>query len=118
MTKWNPKHPQMPTDKDGNWQHFPMSTFERVGDQYVRHPNHWVIVQEPFYAVLEIDRMNTGRSAKYATVRNVETGVTYPMFVSDLLDVIRYAEVSEGQMRGTWTGSKRGQNYGIKIVKE
>lgn len=106
-SNWNPKRPTVPVDAKGNWLHYP-SWYEQNATALV----------EPFDAVLEVVQMNTGRSAKYVTLRNVETNITYPMFVSDLLDVVRYGEVSKGRMTGRWTVSKRGQNYGIKIVKE
>lgn len=116
--KWNAKHPAMPVDTNGNWLHDGGGYVRSENGRFVYGDPDWFIVQEPFEASLEIDGLNTGRSAKYATVRNIESGITYPMFVSDLLDVVRYGEVSDGRMRGRWTGTKRGQNYGIKIVKE
>jgi hypothetical protein len=115
--KWNAKHPAVPVDKDGNWLHFPMQQHEYVNGKWTTFDYGWEIVQTPFYAALEVVQMNTGRSAKYLTVRNRDTGVEYPLFVSDLVDLIKYGNVANGVITGTWTGSKRGQNYGIKIVK-
>jgi hypothetical protein len=111
---WNPKIPEVPVDKDGNWLNFP-STWNGGG---------WEKVLQPFYAVMEIDGMRTGRSSKIVILKDVETGKTYPMFVSDLVDgiakgnfEIRPATPTEGgRIVAYWTGSKRGANYGIKAV--
>lgn len=103
--KWNPKAPEMPIDKDGNWMHFPdygLAGWEQV---------------TPFDDDMKIDGMRSGRSAKYVILKSVATGRTYPMFVSDLVEFVRHGDIFNGVLHGTWTGSKRGMNYGIKAVK-
>lgn len=111
---WNAKKPVVPVDRDGNWLHY---------------PNHWQMREgggcqpvEPFWATMRLAGMNSGRSAKYLTLENVETKVQYPMFISDLVKAIQNGAVEvkgsdgEGYLSGNWTGSKRGANYGIKAV--
>lgn len=107
---WNPKRPQMPLDKNGNWQN------------YGGYACGWETVHQPFYAEFEVDGMRTGRSSKIVVLRDRNTGRSYPMFVADLVKGIQHGdfEVSGGDggtISGWWTGSKRGANYGIKAVK-
>ena len=113
---WNAKRPEVPVDRDGNWLHYPQRQYAYVDGKYTSFDIEWKVV-EPFWAHLEVVTLNTGRSAKYVTVKDVDRRITYPMFVSDLIDVIRYAKVENGRISALWTASKRGQNYGIKVVK-
>lgn len=71
---------------------------------------------EPFEARISFTSMTSGYSAKYLTVRD-ENGVSYPMFVKDALGVLQSGEVSGGVCSGRWCGQKRGQNYGIRLVR-
>ena len=105
---WNAKHPEVPVDENGNWMHYPEGWRANI---------QWLPVRE-FAAVLTIESMYTGRSAKYLKVKNKATGITYPMFVSDLVKFIQDGgTVYNGELHGKWTASKRGANYGIKAVK-
>lgn len=104
---WNPKSPEVPVDKDGNWLHYPEYWQMKDGGGWER------IV--PFEAELVIDSMRSGRSAKYVILKNTDTGLTYPMFITDLLKYLESATVVKGVLKGRWTASKRGQNYGIKV---
>lgn len=110
---WNPHQPQMPVDKDGNWVSYPgWGT------------SSWETVYQPFHAVMEIDGMHTGRSAKNVILKDKATGKTYPMFVADLVSGIQKGTLqvqsnndgAPGTITAWWTGSKRGTNYGIKAV--
>ncbi len=112
--KWNAKAPEVPVDKDGNWLHYP-------DWYYMRDGGGWQRVQ-PFDAVFRIKEIVSGRSAKYLTLEDINTGKKYPMFIADLVKIIQagavgvYAQNSEGVITGTWTASKRGANFGIKAV--
>lgn len=109
---WNPKLPEMPVDADGNWLSYPGTW------------NHdtWEVIHQPFWAVMRIDGMRTGRSSKVVILEDIETKKSYPMFVADLVKGIREGALSvmsgdgEGYLSANWTGSKRGANYGIKAV--
>jgi len=109
---WNPKAPEVPVDKDGNWQSYP----------YSYGGGSWLSVV-PFEADLLVDGMQTGRSSKLVILKNADTGTKYPMFVADMVAGIAdglFEVVSSnegGMLRGKWTASKRGANYGIKAVK-
>lgn len=41
---------------------------------------------------------------------------TYPMFVTDLVDLLQHAPVVNGYVRCRWKVVKRGSNYGIARV--
>lgn len=115
---WNPRLPQMPVDKDGNWMNYPA-----YGNQ------QWETVHQPFWADFEIDGMQTGRSSKIVILKDIHTGKKYPMFVADLVKGIQQGDFTvqqatrtadgsrAGMISGYWTGSKRGANYGIKAVR-
>lgn len=109
MKDWNPKLPEMPVDKDGNWIDFP---------GYGQHG--WEVVHAPFHAYMTIDGMRTGRSSKKVILVDDKTGKQYPMFVADLVKAIQNSTITieAGVLSGWWTGSKRGANYGIKPTEE
>ena len=98
----------MPVDKNGNWLDY--------GQDW--RVDHWVTLDFPFYAEFKIDGMRTGRSSKKVILEDVMTGLLYPMFVADMVKGIQLGHfiVAGGIIKGYWTGSKRGANYGIKAV--
>lgn len=108
--QWNPKKPKVPIDKDGNWLSYPGFDQESWEDV------------TPFWAVMRIDHMRTGRSSKVVILQDIETKKVYPMFVADLVKGIREGTMDvkggdgEGYLAALWTASKRGANYGIKAV--
>jgi len=59
--------------------------------------------------------MRSGRSAKYLIIED-EAGRSYPMFITDFLTAVQNFDIINGVMDAYWTGSKRGSNYGIKVV--
>lgn len=110
--QWNPNLPEMPVDEKGNWLDWAGYTHGR-----------WETIYQPFYAELVIDGMRTGRSSKKVILKDIKSGRTYPMFVSDLVkgvqdgDFTLQPRADGGRLIGWWTGSKRGANYGIKAIK-
>lgn len=105
---WNPNKPKVPVDKDGNWLSYP--------DHWMTHA--WEEVT-PFFAVMSISKLHSGRSAKHLILEDTATGKTYPMFIGDLVKGIKNCtlRVSEGNLSAIWTGSKMGTNYGIRSIK-
>lgn len=103
---WDANNPQVPVDKNGNWLSYP--GWGQDGWQPV----------EPWFDVLEVDGMETGRSSKLVILKDAE-GHRYPMFVADLVRGIqeKSLRVHDGKVSAIWTASKRGKNYGIKAVK-
>ncbi len=69
-----------------------------------------------FESVLAIDKMQRGYSAKYLIWVD-EEGHTYPMFIADLIDLLKRGVVQEGVTTPhRWTFRKRGENYGVRLA--
>ena len=103
---WNRHKPMVPFDKSGNMLHYP--DWQMTGFDFFY----------PFKGIMEIDGITSGRSAKYLTLKDTETGQTYPMFVSDLVEFIQLdGEVSGGKLTAIWGARKKGANYGIGVYK-
>lgn len=68
-----------------------------------------------FEATLQLDYTISGRSAKYV-MWSAEDGRTFPMFVTDLIDLIKGSDnLLDGKVTAVWYTGKRGANYGIKF---
>lgn len=67
----------------------------------------------PFGATMQVVGMETGYSAKRLVLKDMGTGMTYPMFVADAVKLLEGVD-----LEGIWEPTKRGQNYGIKKVKQ
>jgi hypothetical protein len=73
---------------------------------------------EPFEAALAIVGTERGQSAARFIAENTETGVQYPLFMTELLAIVQYATIERGVVFGRWIGCKRGANYGIRLELE
>ncbi len=103
---WNPNQPQVPVDADGNWLNYP--DYRCKG---------WALVGSPWYDEFVIDHMEVGRSSKIIVLRPNLSDRAYPMFIKDLVEFIQNSDLIEnGVIKGVWTASKRGKNYGIKVA--
>jgi DNA-binding PadR family transcriptional regulator len=72
---------------------------------------------EPFTATITMEKSHSGRSAKYLLWRDVDDDVQLPMFVVDLVEMIKQgATIHDGKVTATWQVRKRGQNYGLSYV--
>lgn len=102
---------KVPLDEEGNllhWARNPSNALVyRTSDQV-----QWV---EPFefVAYLQIDRLQTGRSAKYVWWTDLHTGKQYPMFITDVIKLVKAGCQAGGKRNGLWRTVKRGQNFGI-----
>lgn len=67
---------------------------------------------EPMELQLAIDEVRSGRSAKYLMWTDAD-GRAYPMFVSDLIDLMREADIVHGTVHALFQVRKRGQNFGL-----
>lgn len=113
MPKW-----KVPFKADGTPMRYalndPNSRYRR--DDMQHHPDfadEWRENYE-FTATLYFNGFARGRSAAYAYF-NTADDQRYTMFLTDLADAIPYLE--KGFLRDkTFTFTKRGQNYGIKVV--
>lgn len=70
---------------------------------------------DTFLATLQLQEgVSSGRSAKYVWWKDVATELKYPMFVTDIVDLILHSTVFNGETTTFWRAQKRGQNYGIR----
>lgn len=90
---------EAPFDSQGNLEHY-------AGYGADWRPN------DPMELHLAIDTVRSGRSAKYLVWAG-DDGRSYPMFVSDLIDMMRKATVDHGTVHGRFRVRKRGQNFGL-----
>lgn len=117
MAKSKAKAYKAPYDRNGNLMHYPET-------QYIRHEHkgHSVLVEpewrvpEPMRAVLVYEGYARGRSAAYFMWRHQITGTRYPMFMSDLDEMLRTRTIPVQGVHATWIECKRGQNYGIRVA--
>lgn len=77
----------------------------------------WVELQ-PFYAQsMEFVGYSRGQSSTKFDVED-ENGLQYPIFVSDLFEILKSGNIYSGVIYGeTWQAAKKGQNYGIRLVQ-
>ena len=95
---------QIPFDEQGNQMHHPydFGCFKEYRDNY------------EFFSTLAFSCFCRGRSAAYAKFKNT-SGMICTMFLKDLEEAIPY--MKNGVITGLFTFVKRGQNYGVRLVK-
>ncbi|GAA1621014.1 hypothetical protein [Catellatospora bangladeshensis] len=103
-----------PVDEHGNLEHYPSSVHTWQG-RVVDNGQLWSAGNEPFAAELTFVDGRRGRSAAVFEWRDA-AGRVYPMFMTDLLDVLHHKVVERGVVRGVWQVRKRGQNYGLALA--
>lgn len=73
---------------------------------------------ETFEANLSVDGFSRGRSAANFTVKNMQTGAKYTMFLTDFLNLLKEHVLDHGETpRLKWQFTKRGQNYGVMLAE-
>lgn len=107
-----------PFDPDGNLMHYPQRTYAS-GSDYVAGASayiepEWHEVVE-WHGELHLEEMQRGRSAAYFIWKDA-FGRSYPMFMTDMLDVAQKSAIEYGTCKATWKYVKRGQNYGIALA--
>lgn len=101
-----PKVYTVPVDKNGNWLSYGGYGYEL-----------WEV--EPFRAVMAIDHIYSGRSAKGLVLVDIATKKTYQMFMTDFVKAVKELTISRGVFPSLlWVPQKRGMNYGIRPLKE
>jgi hypothetical protein len=113
-----------PYDRGGNLQHFPHDQSD-WDDTCGRQPDgSWKVPPQippdwrpntPFLATLTLRGMIRGRSAAYLQWAD-SGGRVYPMFLVDLVDLLKSRAVECGTVTAWWVVAKRGQNYGIQLA--
>lgn len=96
-----------PVDASGSLLHFPEVPFSEP---------MW-LNNEPFVATFNYREIQRGRSAAYFIWVDNE-GRTFPMFMTDMADLIKNCTIVNGVVKGKWQVRKRGMNYGIALVTE
>jgi hypothetical protein len=112
-----PKTWQAPYGPKGDLQHYPQIWWTGdfgSGERELHEPD-WRS-PTPFRAVLVYEGCARGRSAAYFLWRHQITGTRYPMFMTDLDDMLSSRTIPKQGVDATWIECKRGQNYGIKIA--
>jgi hypothetical protein len=74
----------------------------------------WRNADEPFEETLIYSGFCRGRSAAYLVFKN-ERGKVFPMHLADFDSTA--AAMRAGIVKGRWCVSKRGQNFGVKLVE-
>lgn len=105
MSKWDRK---APFNEHGDLMHYPQQSWRD------KAPVEWRPVEE-FEATLNYDTFTRGRSAAYLILRDREHNRLYPMFLAELDMALPH--FNGGVISGTWTITKRGENFGVKLVK-
>lgn len=106
-SKWNR---EAPWDEEGCLLHYPRLPYE---EKYYNSKNIWRPVEQ-FKATLTYDSFTRGRSAAYFLFKD-ELGRKQPMFLKEFDSVVHH--LVEGTVSGIWTVTKRGQNFGLKLVE-
>lgn len=97
---------EIPFDEKGNLLHY-VANWER--NKAIWKPN------VPWDGTLTLDRISRGRSAAYFLWLDDE-GHIFPMFLTDLGEIVRHHTISHGRITGRWGVVKRGTNYGVKLL--
>lgn len=79
------------------------------------HPIVWMD-NEPVKMTLTLNSMERGRSAARFIWKS-EDGRKYPMFMTDMLALIKEHVIDHGKVEAEWIVKKRGQNYGVAVYK-
>ena len=94
--------------------------YDQKHNRLLHYVDIWSTIEwrdnEPFRAKMKVVSVNRGRSAAYFELRSDE-GVIYPMFMTDMFDMVTLTVVKKGVVSGSWVGCKRGENYGIRFLE-
>ena len=101
------------TTREDNWRGIKPGSLSSWGHS----SDVWKDVMEPFEATLKYKEYSKGRSSVTFYWEDIKTGLTYPMFISSLGEILEKGKVFSGeQISGRWKVIKKGSNFGIKYV--
>jgi len=88
--------------------------FDSMGNQ-LHYPDYGCNMRPNFIfeGVIKITGMSRGYSAAYFLATDIY-GMRYSMFMKDLCEALPYIE--RGLLRGKFTFTKRGQNFGVRYL--
>lgn len=109
-----------------------LTYYDARGERLASPRSHWELLSfipqwvtdvdwrpnEPFEAELRLRTFQRGRSSVTFEFVDEATTIRYPMFVSDVFELMKFGEVSQGLVTGEWQVVKRGTNYGLAPVVE
>lgn len=73
---------------------------------------------DAFTADMRIEWFEPGKVAKVLVLRDTKTNAAYPMYLDDLLVLIRTSVIANGVVSGTWRIKRTGRNvHSYTIVK-
>lgn len=67
----------------------------------------------PFYGTFVLDDVIRTRKSVFLTAHPVGRSELYPLFLTDLFDVLTHMDINAGKISGTWFVKKRGAYYGL-----
>lgn len=102
-----------PFDETGGLMHYADERLEDKPWNKDRYSGDWRPEIE-FEATIEVVRTVRGRSASYLIVKD-QNGVEHSMFISELVEALY--NFKKGKCKGVWVPKKRGQNFGLKLVR-
>lgn len=95
---------RVPFDTKGNQEHYP----NKWGSHGEYRDNY------EFFTTLTFSHFSRGKSAAYANFI-CTSGMKCTMFLRDLEEIMPFLE--NGSVTGSFTFVKRGQNFGVKLIK-
>lgn len=108
---------QVPYDAEGNLLHYSGQSYNYTTRSY-QDTSVW-LDNEPFQAEMELVTFGRGRSAATFHWKKVDDGRKFPMFMTDMVDLIKFGSVINGRTPlQKWVVVKRGQNYGLAFYEE
>lgn len=119
---------EVPFTAAGSLMHFPKDRLDYSEAEWGETSRTWtkmpaVVTPDwrpnvPFTATLRLDSTRRGRSAAYFVWLDGD-GREFPMFLTDLADLIKSGNViAGGVIAGLWMVAKRGQNYGVRLATD
>ena len=81
-----------------------------------RYHEHEMVSADSFSGEMLIQHSDRGLSAATIWWLCADNGHTYPMFLTDFVELVRESKIDYGTANGTWKFVKRGQNYGIALA--
>lgn len=104
----------IPFDRDGNQQHYPERSYERVpGTDRTIAVGPEMRPNFEFEDTLTYDGFARGRSAAYVLFRRSD-GTRVTMFLKELDELM--PRLCGGHVTGRFTFTKRGTNYGVRAL--
>ena len=84
----------------------------------IGYNNEEMVENFVFEDTMYIKNVYRGRSSVTYNLVSLETKKEYPMFVSNLLELIQKCEIKNGIVKAKFEFFKKGRNYGIGLYEE